>query len=183
MDNGGEMNGLRSGVGGRGRGYPADGIPAQGQRSGPCLWTRPTTRRCCGSFAKIPPHRHQVRMRDCPVRCLQRLPYGKPPRSCSLPVAAVGEGEITTIEGLSGRERGVQRAWVARDVPQCGYRQSGQVMSAGAAEGDQEAERPRHRSRHERQPLPLRHLCPHPGRHPRCGAGIGGLAMGVRGGT
>ena len=93
---------------------------------------------------------------------------GKPLRSCSLPVAAVGGAEMTTIEGISGRESdAVQRAWVARDVPQCGYCQSGQVMSAGgAAEGDQEAERPRHRSRHERQSLPLRHLCPHPGRHP-----------------
>lgn len=41
--------------------------------------------------------------------------------------------EITTIEGLSGREAAaVQRAWVARDVPQCGYCQSGQVMSAVA---------------------------------------------------
>jgi isoquinoline 1-oxidoreductase alpha subunit len=45
----------------------------------------------------------------------------------------LGEREITTIEGLSGREAAaVQRAWVARDVPQCGYCQSGQVMSAVA---------------------------------------------------
>ena len=58
---------------------------------------------------------------------------GKPLRSCSLPVAAVGRAEITTIEGISGREsEAVQRAWVARDVPQCGYCQSGQVMSAVA---------------------------------------------------
>src|SRR3954470_10687345 len=58
---------------------------------------------------------------------------GKPLRSCSLPVAAVGGAEITTIEGISGREsEAVQRAWVARDVPQCGYCQSGQVMSAVA---------------------------------------------------
>jgi isoquinoline 1-oxidoreductase alpha subunit len=56
---------------------------------------------------------------------------GKPLRSCSLPISALGSGEIRTIEGISGREAAaVQRAWVAHDVPQCGYRQSGQVMSA-----------------------------------------------------
>jgi isoquinoline 1-oxidoreductase subunit alpha len=58
---------------------------------------------------------------------------GKPLRSCAFPVSALGEREVTTIEGLSGREAtAVQRAWVARDVPQCGYCQSGQVMSAVA---------------------------------------------------
>lgn len=56
---------------------------------------------------------------------------GKPLRSCSFPVAALGDGEVTTIEGVNGRTaQAVQRAWVARDVPQCGYCQSGQVMSA-----------------------------------------------------
>jgi isoquinoline 1-oxidoreductase subunit alpha len=56
---------------------------------------------------------------------------GKPLRSCSLPVSALGNGEVTTIEAVSGREAdAVQRAWVARDVPQCGYCQTGQVMSA-----------------------------------------------------
>jgi isoquinoline 1-oxidoreductase alpha subunit len=56
---------------------------------------------------------------------------GKPLRSCSLPVSGLGSGEVTTIEAVSGREAdAVQRAWVARDVPQCGYCQSGQVMSA-----------------------------------------------------
>ena len=54
-----------------------------------------------------------------------------PTRSCSLPVSAVGSGEITTIEGVSGPEAmAVQRAWIARDVPQCGYCQSGQIISA-----------------------------------------------------
>jgi len=54
-------------------------------------------------------------------------------RSCSLPVSAVGDREITTIEGLTGREAAaVQKAWVSIDVPQCGYCQSGQVMSAVA---------------------------------------------------
>jgi isoquinoline 1-oxidoreductase subunit alpha len=56
---------------------------------------------------------------------------GKPLRSCTLPISALGHGEVTTIEGVTGREaEAVQRAWVARDVPQCGYCQSGQVMSA-----------------------------------------------------
>jgi isoquinoline 1-oxidoreductase subunit alpha len=58
---------------------------------------------------------------------------GNPLRSCSLPVSAVGDAEITTIEGVTGREASaVHDAWVNRDVPQCGYCQSGQVMSAVA---------------------------------------------------
>ena|SRR5688572_29791182 len=58
---------------------------------------------------------------------------GQPVRSCSIPVSAVGKRAVTTIEGLSGPEaKAVQAAWVARDVPQCGYCQSGQVMSAVA---------------------------------------------------
>jgi isoquinoline 1-oxidoreductase alpha subunit len=58
---------------------------------------------------------------------------GKPLRSCSMPLSAVGKREVTTIEGVSGREaEAVYKAWVARDVPQCGYCQSGQVMSATA---------------------------------------------------
>ena len=58
---------------------------------------------------------------------------GRPLRSCSLPVSAIGTAQVTTIEGLSGREaEAVQRAWTTRDVPQCGYCQSGQVMSAVA---------------------------------------------------
>ena len=58
---------------------------------------------------------------------------GKPLRSCSYPISALGTSEVTTIEGISGREaEAVQRALVARDVPQCGYCQSGQVMSAVA---------------------------------------------------
>ncbi len=58
---------------------------------------------------------------------------GQPLRSCSMPVSGVGSSEITTIEGISGREaEAVQKAWIARDVPQCGYCQSGQIMSAVA---------------------------------------------------
>jgi isoquinoline 1-oxidoreductase alpha subunit len=62
---------------------------------------------------------------------------GKPLRSCVFPVSALGDGEVTTIEGVSGRTaQAVQRAWAARDVPQCGYCQSGQVMSAIALLGE-----------------------------------------------
>ncbi|TCR64101.1 (2Fe-2S)-binding protein [Bosea sp. BK604] len=56
---------------------------------------------------------------------------GQPVRSCVTPVSAVGDSEITTIEGLSGKEaEAVQASWTKLDVPQCGYCQSGQVMSA-----------------------------------------------------
>jgi isoquinoline 1-oxidoreductase alpha subunit len=58
---------------------------------------------------------------------------GSPVRSCQTPVSAVGELPITTIEGLSAdRSHPVQRAWLEIDVPQCGYCQSGQIMSAAA---------------------------------------------------
>jgi isoquinoline 1-oxidoreductase alpha subunit len=55
---------------------------------------------------------------------------GMPRRSCVLPVSDA-HGNITTIEGVSGRTaEAVKAAWIALDVPQCGYCQSGQVMSA-----------------------------------------------------
>src|ERR1700722_3905269 len=58
---------------------------------------------------------------------------GAPLRSCTMPVSGVDSAQITTIEGVSGREaEAVQKAWTAREVPQCGYCQSGQVMSASA---------------------------------------------------
>lgn len=58
---------------------------------------------------------------------------GMATRSCMLPVSAVGNNEITTIEGLSeGTNHPVQQAWIQHDVPQCGYCQSGQIMSAAA---------------------------------------------------
>ncbi len=54
-------------------------------------------------------------------------------RSCSLPVAAVGNRSITTIEGLSETgDHPVQKAWLEEDVPQCGYCQAGQIMNAAA---------------------------------------------------
>jgi isoquinoline 1-oxidoreductase alpha subunit len=54
-------------------------------------------------------------------------------RSCSIPVSAAGKGEIMTIEGLSSDNTHiVQQAWIQEQVPQCGYCQSGQIMSAAA---------------------------------------------------
>ncbi len=58
---------------------------------------------------------------------------GKPVRSCSTPLSAVGTRAVTTIEGLSpDNSHPVQAAWVEAQVPQCGYCQSGQIMSAVA---------------------------------------------------
>lgn len=64
---------------------------------------------------------------------------GKPLRSCTTPVSSVSQFEITTIEGLAAtwgageQERHpVQQAWIDEDVPQCGYCQSGQIMTAAA---------------------------------------------------
>lgn len=56
---------------------------------------------------------------------------GNPIRACVTPVAAAADKALTTIEGLGG-EHPVQAAWVAENVPQCGYCQSGQIMSAVA---------------------------------------------------
>ncbi|MCI5083901.1 MAG: (2Fe-2S)-binding protein [Saprospiraceae bacterium] len=54
-------------------------------------------------------------------------------RSCSLPISAVGDKKITTIEGLStDGTHPLQEAWVEHDVPQCGYCQAGQIMTAAA---------------------------------------------------
>ena len=58
---------------------------------------------------------------------------GQPARSCQTAIADVGDGKITTIEGVGSKEaKAVQAAWVAHQVPQCGYCQSGQIMSAVA---------------------------------------------------
>jgi len=60
---------------------------------------------------------------------------GSPVRSCSVPVSAVAGQKITTIEGLAGANgklHPLQAAWIEHDVPQCGYCQAGQLMSAAA---------------------------------------------------
>jgi isoquinoline 1-oxidoreductase alpha subunit len=57
---------------------------------------------------------------------------GKPVRSCSLPIDAVGKAAVTTIEGIGNTSLGarLQKAWLDVDVVQCGYCQGGQIMSA-----------------------------------------------------
>ena len=59
---------------------------------------------------------------------------GSPVRACSLPVSAIADKAITTIEGLepNGALHAVQRAWLDLDVPQCGYCQSGMIMAVAA---------------------------------------------------
>ncbi|MDA8644671.1 (2Fe-2S)-binding protein [Flavobacteriaceae bacterium] len=54
-------------------------------------------------------------------------------RACQIPIASIGSEKVTTIEGLSEHgDHPVQKAWIAHDVPQCGYCQAGQIMSAAA---------------------------------------------------
>ncbi|HYL00110.1 MAG TPA: (2Fe-2S)-binding protein [Steroidobacteraceae bacterium] len=61
---------------------------------------------------------------------------GQPTRSCVTPVSVVAGKSVTTIEGLAtAAGQAVQQAWIALDVPQCGYCQSGQIMSAAALLG------------------------------------------------
>lgn len=58
-------------------------------------------------------------------------------RSCSLPISAVGDKKITTIEGLSANgDHPLQKAWIEHDVPQCGYCQAGQIMNAASLLND-----------------------------------------------
>ena len=58
---------------------------------------------------------------------------GEPTRSCSMPISMVEGKKVTTIEGLSpDSSHPLQKAWVAEQVPQCGYCQSGQIMTAAA---------------------------------------------------
>ena len=66
---------------------------------------------------------------------------GKPVRSCSTPMSAAAGKKVTTIEGIGSTRTGkaVQAAWVSHDVPQCGYCQSGQIMSACALLADKQA--------------------------------------------
>ncbi len=63
---------------------------------------------------------------------------GKPKRSCQTPISDVGAAKVTTIEGLAkdGKLTVLQQAWCDHDVPQCGYCQSGQIMSATALLAD-----------------------------------------------
>jgi isoquinoline 1-oxidoreductase alpha subunit len=62
---------------------------------------------------------------------------GEPVRSCTMPISAVAGKSVTTIEGLARGDRPhpVQQAWIAHEVPQCGYCQAGQIMAAVALLG------------------------------------------------
>ncbi len=58
---------------------------------------------------------------------------GNATRACAIPVSAIGQSKITTIEGLSeDASNAVQKAWIEHDVPQCGYCQAGQIMNAAS---------------------------------------------------
>ena len=93
---------------------------------------------------------------------------GEAVRSCVTPVSRAAGKEVTTIEGLADEfRRPLQQAWIAEDVPQCGYCQSGQIMAAAVLlQGEPQAHRRRHRRLHDRQHLPVRDLSADPPRHP-----------------
>jgi isoquinoline 1-oxidoreductase subunit alpha len=94
------------------------------------------------------------------------LADGSPIRSCSVPIASLAGVKIATIESLGGTHA-LQQAWVKHDVPQCGYCQSGQLMSRGPAGDQPQAFRRRHRRRHGWQYLPLWRLSAHSRCHQR----------------
>jgi isoquinoline 1-oxidoreductase alpha subunit len=101
----------------------------------------PAQRRCrrrharsLGAARRARHDRHQVRLRPALWwRCTIHLD-GKPARSCVTPIAAAAGKRITTIEAIGATAAGkkIQQAWIELDVPQCGYCQSGQIMSAAA---------------------------------------------------
>ena len=99
---------------------------------------------------------------------------GAPLRSCQLPVGSLEGRAVTTIEAIGATPAGakVQRAWLDHEVIQCGYCQSGQIMSAAALLATTPcARRCRYRRCDVRQYLPLRHLCAHPRSDPHGGRG------------
>ena len=87
---------------------------------------------------------------------------GRAVRSCTLPISAADGQQVTTIEGLApnGALHKVQQAWIAHQVPQCGYCQSGMIMAvAGAPRAEPPSDRRRDR-RGAHEHLPLRHVRP-----------------------
>ena len=91
---------------------------------------------------------------------------GKAVRSCVTPVSAAAGKSVTTIEGLdSAAGRALQAAWEKLDVVQCGYCQSGQIMSGRLVDQESRSHRQRHHHRPIREHLPLRHLCADPRGH------------------
>ena len=99
---------------------------------------------------------------------------GEPTRSCVTPASSAVGKTVTTIEGLSPTSsHALQLAWIAEQVPQCGYCQSGQLMSASALlTKHPDPTDARNRRRHDRQYLPVRHLSAHPPRDSPRGAGL-----------
>ena len=85
---------------------------------------------------------------------------GQAVRSCQTQLSEVANKKVTTIEGLSpDSSHPLQKAWVAHQVPQCGYCQSGQIMQAAElAREEPKADTRADRPAHGRQHLPLRHL-------------------------
>ena len=98
---------------------------------------------------------------------------GKRAFSCQTQVSEVAGKSVTTIEGLSpDSSHPLQKAWLAEHVPQCGYCQSGQIMSAAdLLKPEAEADARRDCRAHEHQHLPLRHLSAHRARDRARGAG------------
>ena len=88
---------------------------------------------------------------------------GKRAFSCQTQVSEIAGKSVTTIEGLSpDSSHPLQKAWLAEQVPQCGYCQSGQIMSAAdLLKQKPKPTRARDRRAHEHQHLPLRHLSAH----------------------
>ena len=84
-------------------------------------------------------------------------------RSCSTPVTAAENKDITTIEGLSENgDHPVQKAWMEKDVPQCGYCQTGQIMNAaGIPQTKPQPYGGRYKCSHDRKHLPLWYLQSH----------------------
>ena len=96
----------------------------EGDPETPLLWV-------IRDFQKLPGTKYGCGIAQCGA-CTVHVD-GMASRSCVTPVSAAEGAEIVTIEGISGPEAtAVQRAWMALDVPQCGYCQSGQIMSAVA---------------------------------------------------
>jgi len=94
-------------------------------------------------------------------------------RSCQTQIGAVAGQKVTTIEGLNNNA--VQKAWVALDVPQCGYCQPGQIMSATALLASKESLRCRYRQLHVGQYLPLRYVSTHSRRDQSGSEGLRGI--------
>ena len=150
-------------------GGASDGFHDHGQR-------READRRCrrrhaaaVGAARRPRPEGHQVRLRRRPVRRL----HGASRRRAGALLPDAGLQRSATPRSPPSRASAhdpvgqqVQAAWIELDVPQCGYCQAGQIMSATALLSQTpQPDRRRHRRGDERQPLPLRHLHAHPRGH------------------